>query len=73
MTVLVQQTVVHAPGVDAKGIQLAIAALLEFQQTLLELVEKIGSVPVEHAIHFNVVVFKAVQLVHRDLLTVKLA
>ena len=72
MAVLVQQAVVHAPGVDAEGIQLAEVALAELQQTLLQLIEKIRRIPVKDTVHLYVVVFKTVQLTHGDALTVKL-
>ena len=72
MTVSIQQTVVHAPGVDTEGIQLPVAALLEGQQTGFQLIEQVGSIPVEYAVHFHIVVFEAVKLLHGDLLAVEL-
>ena len=73
MAVSVQQAVVHAPGVDAEGIQVPEAPLPEGQQPLLELVVQIGRVPVEDAVHLDVVVFKAVQLPHCQSFSVELA
>ena len=71
MTVLVQQAVVHTPGVDAHAVQITDAQALEGQQALLHLAEQIGQIPIEHAVHFDIVVFKAVQLLHHDLIAVK--
>ena len=73
MAVLIQQTVVNTPGIDTEGVQVAVAALLEGHQAFLQLVVEIGSVPVEHTVHFHIVVLKAVQFGHGDFFTVKLA
>ena len=73
VAVLIQQAVIHAPGIDTKGIQIAVAALLELHKSLLELVVQVGGVPVEDTVHFHIVVFKAVQFGHGDFFTIKLA
>ena len=73
MTVPVQKTVIHAPGVDAEGVQFAVATLPESQQTLFQLIIKVGGIPVEYAVHLDVVVLEAVQLLHGDALAVELA
>ena len=73
LAVFVQQTVIDAPGVDADAVQLAHICVLERQQPLLQLVVEIRQVPVEHAVHLDVVVFKPVQLAHGDCLAVELA
>ena len=73
MPVAVEQAVVHAPGVDAEAVERTDVRLAEREQALLELVEEIGQVPVKHAVHFNVVVFKAVQLTQAELAAIQLA
>ena len=73
LAVFVEQTVINAPGVDADAVQLADVRVLERQQTLLELVVEIRQIPIEHAVHLDVVVFKPVQLAHGDCLAVELA
>ena len=72
LAVFVEQTVINAPGVDADAVKRSDIRVFERQQPLLELVVEIRQVPVEHAVHLDVVVFKPVQLAHGDLLTVKL-
>ena len=71
MAVFIQQTVVHAPGVHAERGQVPQSRPLESIKGLLRLVEQIEAVPVQDAAEVDVVVFKAVQLLHGDLLTVK--
>ena len=73
MAVLVEQAVVHAPSVDADAVQLSNVRVFERQKPLLELVVEIRQIPVEYAVHLDIVVFKPVQLTHRDLLAVELA
>ena len=72
MVVAVEQTVIHAPGVDAAAVQLTDVCLLEGKQPLLELAVKIRQIPVEYAVHLYIVIFKAVQLTHDDPLAVEL-
>ena len=72
VTVFVEQTVVHAPSVDADAVKLPNVRVFERQKALLQLVVEIRQIPVEHAVHLNIVVFKPVQLAHRDLLAVEL-
>ena len=73
MAVLVEQAVVHAPSVDADAVKLPNVRVFERQKPLLELVVEIRQIPVEYAVHLDIVVFKPVQLTHRDLLAVELA
>ena len=73
LTVLVKQAVINAPGIDADAVEFADICILKRKQTLLELVVEIRQIPIEHAVHLDVVVFKPVQLAHRDLLAVELA
>ena len=73
MVVLVEQAVVHAPSVDADAVQLSNVRVFERQKALLQLAIQIRQIPVEHAVHLDVVVLKPVQLAHRDLLAVELA
>ena len=72
LVVFVEQTIVDAPGIDAEAVKLADICVFERQKALLQLVIEVRQVPVEHAVHLDVVVFKPVQLAHGDLLTVKL-
>ena len=73
VTVFVEQAVVHAPRVDAEAVQLADICLTERKQTELQLIVEIRKIPIEYAVHLNVVVLKPVQLAHCQLLAVKLA
>ena len=73
MVVLVEQAVVHAPSVDADAVQFPDVRVFEGQKALLQLVIQIRQIPVENAVHFDIVVFKPVQLAHRDLLAIELA
>ena len=73
VAVLVEQAVVHAPSVDADAVQLSNVRVFERQKALLQLAIQIRQIPVEHAVHLDVVVLKPVQLAHRDLLAVELA
>ena len=73
VAVLVEQAVVHAPSVDADAVKLPNVRVFERQKALLQLVVEIRQIPVEHAVHLNIVVFKPVQLAHRDLLAIELA
>ena len=73
LAVFVQQTVIDTPGVDADAVQIADVRVFERQQTLLQLVVEIWQIPIEHAVHLDVVVFKPVQLAHGDRLAVELA
>ena len=72
MAVSVQQAVVHAPGIDAEGVQLPIAPLPEGQEALLQLAVEIGYVPIKDPVHLHVVVLKPVQLRHGQPFTVEL-
>jgi hypothetical protein len=71
VAVLVQQTVVHTPGVDTHAVQIAYIQTFERQQTLFHLIEEIRQIPVEHAVHLDVVVLKTMQLLHDDLIPIK--
>lgn len=73
MPVFVQQTVIHAPCVDAEAIQRPYVRPAEGEEALLELIVNIGKIPVADAVELYIVVFKAVQLPHGDALTVKLS
>ena len=73
VAVLVEQAVVHAPSVDADAVQLSNVRVFERQKALLQLAIQIRQIPVEHTVHFDIVVFKPVQLAHRDLLAIELA
>ena len=73
MAVLVEQAVVHAPSVNADAVQLSNVRVFERQKALLQLAVQIRQIPVEHAVHLDIVVLKPVQLTHRDLLAVELA
>ena len=67
MAVAVEQAVVHAPGVDADAVEITDVFLLEGKQAKLELIVEIRQIPIEYAVHLDVVVFEAVQLLHGDL------
>ena len=73
VAVLVEQAVVHAPSVDADAVQFPDVRVFERQKALLQLAIQIRQIPVEHTVHFDIVVFKPVQLAHRDLLAIELA
>ena len=73
LTVLVEQTVINAPGIDADAVKLPNVRVFERQKALLQLAIQIRQIPVEHAVYLDVVVLKPVQLAHRDLLAVELA
>ena len=73
VAVLVEQAVVHAPSVDADAVKLPNVRVFERQKAMLQLAIQIRQIPVEHAVHLDIVVFKPVQLAHRDLLAVELA
>ncbi len=73
MAVFIQQAVIHAPSVDAKGIQIPITSLAEGQKALLELIVEVRRVPIEYPVHLYIVVFKPVQLRHGQLFTVILS
>ena len=73
LVVFVEQTIVDAPGIDAEAVKLADICVFERQKALLQLVIEVRQVPVEHAVHLDVVVFKPVQLAHGDLLAVELS
>ena len=73
VAVLVEQAVVHAPSVDADAVKLPNVRVFERQKALLQLAIQIRQIPVEHTVHFDIVVFKPVQLAHRDLLAIELA
>ena len=73
LAVFVKQTVINAPGIDADAVEFADICILKRKQTLLQLVVEIRQIPVEHAVHLNVIVFKPVQLAHGDCLAVELA
>ena len=71
MSVFIQQAVIHAPRVDAEAVEIAEIFVFERDQSLLHLVVQIRQIPVKHAVHFDVIVFKAVQLAHFDFVAVK--
>ena len=73
VAVLVEQAVVHAPSVDADAVKLPNVRVFERQKPLLQLAIQIRQIPVEHAVHLDIVVLKPVQLAHRDLLAIELA
>ena len=73
LAVFVKQAIVHAPGIDADAVKRSDIRVFERQQPLLELVVEIRQIPVEHAVHLNVIVFKPVQLAHGEFLAVELA
>ena len=73
LTVFVEQTVINAPGIDADAVEFADICILKRQQALLQLVVEIRQIPVEHAVHLNVIVFKPMQFAHGDCLAVELA
>lgn len=73
LTVLVKQTIINAPGIDADAVEFADICILKRKQTLLQLVVEIRQIPVKDAVHLDVVVFKPVQLAHGEFLTVELA
>ena len=73
LTVLVKQAVINAPGIDADAVEFADICILKRKQTLLQLVVEIRQIPVEHAVHLNVIVFKPMQFAHGDCLAVELA
>ena len=73
VAVLVEQAVVHAPSVDADAVKLLNVRVFERQKSLLELVVEIRQIPVEHTVHFDIVVLKPVQLAHGQLFAVELA
>ena len=73
LTVFVKQAIVHAPGIDADAVEFADICILKRKQALLQLVVEIRQIPVEHAVHLNVIVFKPVQLAHGEFLAVELA
>ena len=73
MAVAVEQAVVHAPGVDADAVEITDIFLLEGKQAKLELIVEIRQIPIEYAVHLNVVIFEAVQLLHGDLAVFQLS
>ena len=73
MAVAVEQAVVHAPGVDADAVEITDIFLLEGKQAKLELIVEIRQIPIEYAVHLDVVIFEAVQLAHFEPVAVELA
>ena len=73
VTVFIQKAVVHAPGVNTKAIKRSHICLLKSKKTLLQLIEKVGQVPVVDPVHFHEVIFKAVQFPHGQFSVFQLA
>ena len=64
--ILVQQAVIYTPCVDAKAVKLAHISLPKGKKAELKLLVKIRQIPIEHTVHFDIVVFKTMKLMQSN-------